>query len=43
MSQKRPLTYEELVELAENSSDIEYLSDDNDDFTGDTPVEQGEL
>lgn len=43
MSHKRPLTYEELVELAENLSDIEYLSDDNDEFTGDTPVEQGKL
>ncbi|XP_074042066.1 uncharacterized protein [Leptinotarsa decemlineata] len=41
MSQKRLLTYEELVELADNLSDIEYLSDENDEFTDrDTPVEQ---
>lgn len=40
---KRPLTYEELIEIAEDFSDIEYLSDDNDDVAEKASVTFQEL
>ena len=33
MSSKRPLTYDELVDIVANMSDVEFLSDDDNDDT----------